>query len=225
MTLKAILFDFDGTLANSEEAHRGVWNRILAAYGTELGEQEYKRDYAGLPVPAGAHKVRKARGLAVDELELIERKTRLTAEVFASVPVELMPHAREALEWARGRGLRLALVTGTARAELTPTLDHHGLAGFFECVVTRDDVAHSKPDPESYLRALELLGLPASAALAIEDTCHGVQAADAAELEVVAIPNDYSRDHDFGEASFIADGLPAALDWIERERLGGTVER
>ncbi|OHV07650.1 HAD family hydrolase [Kushneria phosphatilytica] len=220
MALEGLLFDFDGTLGDSERAHHLVWNEILAPYGVEISDAEYKRRYSGNPVPACVAMVREDYGLEVPDETLIQAKVALTRQRFSEQPIALMAHAVETLDWAREQGLRLALITGSGREELMPTLEHHDLAHWFEAIVTRNDVTHSKPHPESYLTGLEQMQLGVDQAMALEDTHHGVQSAVAAGLEVIAIPNAYSSDHDFSAAIRVCDSLEAARDWLQGQLPG-----
>ncbi|WP_106476156.1 HAD family hydrolase [Phytohalomonas tamaricis] len=219
MSLKGILFDFDGTLADSENGHRDVWNDILAEFSVELDKETYKSNYSGIPAPAGAKRMVEDYDLPIESDELVKRKVERTVKHFSEQPVELMAHAREILEWAKDRGLRTALVTGSGRDELMPTVKHHELEKYFEFIITRNDVENSKPDPECYLKMMEQLGLSAEECLVMEDTEHGVKAGRNAGIEVIAVPNEYSVEHDFSDTVYTATDLKQAIEWIERHRL------
>lgn len=218
MTITAVLFDFDGTLADSEQGHRRVWNAILADYGITLDESLYKAELSGLPVPDTARRVIELFSPDVSVETLITRKTQETAAVFKETPVPLMPFARELLQACKAKGLKLALVTASSQAELKPSLEYHDLLKYFDTLVTRDDVTHSKPNPESYLLGLRRLGVEADQAFAVEDTSHGVDAAHAAQLRVLAVPNEYSQDHDFRHATAVVSGLNDVLAWMDAHR-------
>lgn len=217
--IKAILFDFDGTLANSEQNHFEVWNIVLAECGeAPLDEYTYTHGLAGLPVPEAARRVREHLSLTVPLEEVIKRKNVETGRYFTEHPVDLMPFAKEILTLCRERGLLLALVTASSRDELAPTFKHHELAPFFDAVVTRDDVERSKPFPDSYQLGLDRLGVSADESLAVEDTTHGVQAAYAAHIPVAAVPNAHSRSGDFSAATIVLDnGLEGVWHWIESQ--------
>ncbi|MGJ8514894.1 HAD family hydrolase [Carnimonas bestiolae] len=215
MALKAILFDFDGTLANTEEAHWRVWNKLLGRYDSALGADDFAANYTGLPVYATVEKLIGQFQLPVGVEELVQQKVNATIDVFGKEPPALMPHVIEALEWAEAAGLRMSIVTGSSRGELDAVCNAYDLYRFFEHSVTRNDVTHSKPDPECYLKALALMELEAYEAVAVEDTSFGVLAADAAQLEVVAVPHEQSRGQDFGAASHEANGLLDAIGWIK----------
>lgn len=218
-SIKAILFDFDGTLANSEQSHFEVWNRVLTQCGlAPLDEYTYTHGLAGLPVQEAARHVKERLSLPISMEELIERKVVETGRYFTEHPVEMMPFAKDILIHCREHGLLLALVTASSRDELAPTFKHHELAPFFDTVVTRDDVERSKPFPDSYQLGLERLGVSASEALAVEDTTHGVQAAHGAHIPVAAVPNAHSRSGDFSAATIVIDnGLEGVWQWIKAQ--------
>lgn len=218
-SIKAILFDFDGTLANSEQNHFEVWNIVLTACGeAPLDEYTYTHGLAGLPVPEAARHVKEHLSLAVPLDEIIKRKVDETGRYFTAHPVDMMPFAKEILSLCREHGLKLALVTASSRAELAPTFEHHALAPFFDAVITRDDVERSKPFPDSYLLGLERLGVSAEEALAVEDTSHGVQAAHDAHIPVAAVPNVHSSSGDFSSATVVInDGLEGVWHWINAQ--------
>lgn len=215
--INAVLFDFDGTLANSEQNHFEVWNIVLAACGeAPLDEYTYTHGLAGLPVPEAARHVKEHLSLAVPLNDIIQRKVAETGRYFTEHPVDMMPFAKDILTLCRELGLKLALVTASSRAELAPTFKHHDLAPFFDTVVTRDDVERSKPFPDSYLLGLERLGVSAKQAVAVEDTTHGVLAAHRAAIPVAAVPNEHSRNGDFSAATVVIDdGLQGVWRWIQ----------
>ncbi|ART62585.1 hypothetical protein B9H00_05585 [Kushneria marisflavi] len=211
----AVLFDFDGTLADSESAHHRVWNEILGEMGAHIDDEEYKRESSGVPVTQEVERLIQTRGLSISAKALVDRKVERTVASFTRDPIALMDHALEMLEWCREQGLPMALITGSGRQEIAPTLEHYDLTRFFDHIVTRNDVTHSKPHPECYLKGLSLCGIEAAQAVAIEDTCHGVNAAHAAGIDVIAIPNAYSRGQDVSRATVELESLAQARDWID----------
>lgn len=219
MTLKALLFDFDGTLVNSEPTHFKIWQTLLGGYGCRFTEEEFENHYAGLPIVATVERLISHFGLSVSKDDLIQQKLAKTLEVFDEHPPALMPHVLSTLEWAKAQGLRLALVTGSSRDEVIPVFDHYHFERFFDTVVTRTDVVNSKPDPECYLKALDALHIQPDEGIALEDTHSGVMAAHNAHLDVIAIPNEQTSDHDFAHTVYIAKGLDDALGWIKTNRL------
>jgi HAD superfamily hydrolase (TIGR01509 family) len=212
--LKAVLYDHDGTLVDSEAAHYRMWAGVLAAHGVALSESEYQSHYAGIPTSANAGDLVARFAMAVPAGRLAEAKKSATDAFLSREAFPLMPGVRESLAYFGARGLRLGIVTGAGHTGVSTTLRAHGLAADFEVIVTADDVARSKPAPDSYLLAIERLGLAAAECVAIEDTAHGVASARAAGMACVAVPNAMSARHDFSRASAVAASLAEATRWI-----------
>lgn len=214
MPLNAVLFDHDGTLVDSEGVHCRHWQALLADYGINLSDEDYRTAFAGIPTPANATRLAGEHDLPITAAELAARKDEITKAHLASEAFPLMPGARNALERLYGAGLKIAIVTGAGAHGVRSTIKSHGLGRFVDAIVSGDDVAHSKPAPDCYLLALEQLGIAASDGLALEDTRNGVTAATKAGLVCCAIPNAYSEHHDFTAAQQRFQDFDAAMTWI-----------
>jgi len=220
MSLRAVLFDHDGTLVDSEPRHFQAWNAALAPYGVVLSEALYREHYSGIATQANANDLVQRFGLRVDASALAREKSAILRAGLAQQAFALMPGAREAVLACRGAGLQLAVVTGASAAEVDNSLQAHALQQHFALIVANEDVARGKPHPDGYRLALQGLGLAASHCLAIEDTAHGVQAARAAGIDCLAIPNSYSQSHDFSAATTVLRDLVAATQFVQRRLQG-----
>jgi beta-phosphoglucomutase len=118
---------------------------------------------------------------------LISRKEDLTVERLKTSTINLMPYVQETLDFFKSKGLVMALVTASKRADVDEMFRKNGLDKYFSLLITRSDVINSKPDPESYNLAVERLGLQKSECLVFEDTLNGLRAAKAAGLTCFAI--------------------------------------
>jgi len=127
--------------------------------------------------------------------------------------VALRPGVGALLRRAQEAGLRLAIATTTSRSNLAALLTHAALPEF-DAIVAGEDVSSLKPHPEVYLKALELLDLPADAALAFEDSANGLRSAKAAGLRTIVTPSFYSAGEDFAGATAVLRDL----DGFEWER-------
>lgn len=204
---KAILFDHDGTLINSEAVHFKLWQQTLAPYGVELTDAYYNETMAGVPTSQNGVDVARDFNLSVEPAELASTKTRLTEEHLHKEPFPLMPGAQETMTLCHEQGVRIAIVTGGSKYSVQRTLECYGFADWIECVVAVEDVEHSKPAPDCYLMALEQMSLSAQQAMAVEDTEHGLAAAVAAGLPCVAIPTQQSIGHDLSKATAVYQSL------------------
>jgi beta-phosphoglucomutase len=177
--MDALLLDFNGTLSEDEPILCRIFQELFADAGKPITEAEYFEQLAGF---SDREVIRKWLGR--DDPALEERKIARYRELADGSTVSA--EAREAVRWASGRAA-LAVVSGSARAEIEPVLEAAGLRDAFAAVVSSDDIARSKPDPEGYLIALHLLGVEAGAAAAVEDSPAGVAAAKAASVYTAAV--------------------------------------
>lgn len=213
MRFKAVLFDHDGTLVESEGQHFALWNQVLAPYGFALTLAQYKDLYAGVPTDANAADLVERFGVQ-ESPEVLARLKNESAQAYLQANAfPLMPGVRESIAQLQAAKLRLGVVTGARGYAINATLRSHDLAPAFETVVSADDVVHSKPAPDCYLLALQRMGLAAQDVVAFEDTEHGVAAAVAAGLACVAIPTEMSASHDFSAATVTLPSMRDAVCW------------
>lgn len=191
MPLRAVIFDVDGVLVQSMERHHEAYRKAFEPLGVEIHRHEVYAN-EGRRSREVIEALAKERGMTLHPTQLDEMN-RAKQQAFAGFgPLPLYPGARELIDALHARGLRLAAVTGTARANV----DNHlrDILPRFDVVVTADDVARTKPDPEPYLAALGKLGVDAPHALVVENATLGIRAAKAAGLRVVAVTSTLSRD-------------------------------
>ena len=180
---RAVVFDFNGTLSDDEPILCDIFIHLFAEHGKPLSAQEYFDELAGLSDP---EIVRRWLGHDHPDVDMVigERVLRYRARVGDGSTIH--EHAREAVRYAAKR-VPVAIVSGAARAEIEPVVEAAGLAPLLTGVVSSDDVAEGKPDPEGYLRALELFdGVRPEDVVVLEDTEAGVAAAKAAGMRVIA---------------------------------------
>src|SRR5437867_12784664 len=195
-SFRAVIFDLDGVLADSEPWWNEIDAKLLAQYGVRY-RGEYHRNVLGVSYRLAVEFFKKAFGLSVSTDELIQRRGEIAPEFFAD-RVGLFPSAKEVLQELRRMNLRLAVATSSGSASARPSLDRHQLTAFFDVIVTGDEIEHGKPSPDIYLRAAKKLGVTATECLVIEDALSGIAAAKAAGMRVAAIPDRasvHSRDY------------------------------
>ncbi len=217
--LRAVLFDFDGTIADSEFAHLSCWNELLAPFKVKLDVAFYGPVCAGVRTEEIARRIVSHHpAVTAPASDLAIHKDAMYDTWIAAHDVPAMPGAVELIEHLSGLGLQIGLVTGAADASVRRTLTTHGLLERFATRVTHDDVAHGKPAPDSYLLALERLGIMADQAVALEDTSAGAASAKAAGIRTIAVPNAYTATHDFSMADAVVADLFVARnllsDWM-----------
>lgn len=181
--LRAIVFDFNGTLSDDEPLLCEIFVEMFTARGRPLSPQEYYDQLAGLSDPEIVV-TWLGRDYADVDGAVEERVQRYRDAVSDGSTVH--DHVREAVRYAAER-VPLAICSGAARAEIEPVVEAAGLTSLLRGIVSSDDVTDGKPHPEGYLKALALLdGVPAHAVLAIDDTEAGVASAKAAGLVTFA---------------------------------------
>lgn len=203
--MEALLFDFNGTISDDEGVQCGIYRELFAEHGRPLSEEEYFTELAGFSDPEIVDRWLGPGHPAAGEV--LAGRIRLFRERVgdgSTVP----PHVREALRSAAGR-VHLAVVSGAGRAEVETVVRVAGI-DVFELIVSAESVERGKPDPEGYLRALDLLGVAAGEAVAIEDSPPGVAAAKAAGLRCVALLGTVSAER-LQEADEITPRLDATL--------------
>ena len=200
--LRAVIFDLDGILADSEPWWNEIDSKLLAEYGV-IYRGEYHREVLGVSYRLAVEFYKKAFGLSASIEELMRRRGEIATEFFAN-RVGLFPSTKRTLERLRDMKVRLAIATSSVSASARPFLDRHGLTPFFDGIVTGDEIERGKPDPDIYLRAAKKLGIRADACLVIEDALSGIAAGKAAGMRVAAIPDrrfvearDYEKEADY----------------------------
>ncbi|MGF6309651.1 HAD superfamily hydrolase (TIGR01509 family) [Bradyrhizobium sp. i1.8.4] len=213
---RALIFDVDGTLAETEEVHRRAFNEAFAEAGLDWfwDQVTYGRllRVAGGKERIRAFDQRNAVPLLsfADIAELHRIKTARYAALIAAGGCPLRPGVRAFLDSARRRGQRLAIATTTSHGNIGALLAVSlGLdwADLFETIVAGDDVPRKKPAPDVYVEVLKRLGLPPADCIAVEDSGNGLVAASCAGVPVVITRSAYFGDDDFAEALLVVDDL------------------
>jgi beta-phosphoglucomutase len=185
LPVRAVIFDFNGTLSHDEPILCEIFCELFAHHGRPLSAQEYFDELAGLSDPEIVRAWLGRDHPSVDEVvqQRIARYRERVADA-SSVPKAV----REAVRYAGDR-VPVAIVSGAARAEIEPVIAASGLADLVGPIVAAEDVAEGKPHPAGYLRALTLLdgGVAASDALVFEDTEAGIASAKAAGIRCIAV--------------------------------------
>jgi HAD superfamily hydrolase (TIGR01509 family) len=223
--LKAIIFDVDGTLADTENVHRVCFNRAFVTAGlpwhwTQVQYGELLKITGGKERIAHYIDTYQSSILTAHErneliADLHRAKTRFYERTILSGSMQLRPGVAALIEAARDAGLRLAIATTTSPpnviALLKSTLGPDALP-FFEVIAAGDSVAHKKPAPDIYLSALKQLNLPASACIAIEDSNNGLRSALGAGIATLVTPSTYTAAEDFTDAARVVNALTELAD-------------
>jgi HAD superfamily hydrolase (TIGR01509 family) len=200
--LRAIIFDFDGVVADNEPIHCVIFQRILGKIGIFLSTDEYYAQYLGYDDKGCFAAVLAARGRPAPAETIDDLVKRKAAAYLEHIRAHLIifPGVQEFVRAAASR-YRLAIASGALRHEIEFILEQAGIRKEFEHITSSEDVTSGKPDPEGFLHALTGLnrimpadqpGLTASECLVIEDSMPGIQAAHRAGMKVLAVANTHS---------------------------------
>jgi len=200
MPIAAVVFDFNGTLSDDEPVLCEIFMHLFAEHGKPLSAQEYFDRLAGLSDPEIVR-----TWLGRDRPDVVaERVSRYRAAVADGSTVH--EHVRDAVRYAAER-VPLAICSGAARAEIEPVITAAGLAPCFRAIVSSDDVVEGKPDPEGYVKALELLGADPAEAVVFEDTEAGIASARAAGVGRVLAMRTTLEPHRLEQAHELIDRI------------------
>jgi HAD superfamily hydrolase (TIGR01509 family) len=191
MKTKALLFDFDGLILDTETAEFHVWQSIYREYGQEMLAETWGQVVGGYGLSNfdGAIHLVELVGNGLNARELHARYRSESDALILQQPV--LPGVVDYLDDARRLGLRLAVASSSPHSWVDTHLARLGLADRFDVIICRDDVppGRTKPHPDLFLKALDALGVKADEAIVFEDSPNGVNAARAAGIFVVAVPN------------------------------------
>lgn len=219
MRLRALIFDVDGTLAETEEAHRRAFNESFANAGMNWhwSVTEYTRL---LGTTGGKERIRRyrneTRAAQPSDKEIATLhadKTARYAEILRDEVLELRPGVRDLIDVGRKAGLKIAVATTTSRSNvdaLCRSCWGANAGSVFDVIAAGDEVAEKKPAPDVYHLALSRLGLNATRAIAFEDSIPGLGAALSAGLRCVITPSLYTQGQDFTDATWHSRDLTRA---------------
>ncbi|NNJ25990.1 HAD family hydrolase [Alienimonas chondri] len=205
MSIRAVAFDLDGTLLNSEDVFEKAGDELLARRG-----HEHSPEVRGLMLGKRAEE---AFAALIEHLGLKDTVEGLMEEVeelfrgHAEGRLALMPGAEALLNQVAESGLPTAVCTSSSRSYLQEMLEQFDLLGRFDALLGAEDVSRGKPHPEIYRTAAERLAVPIDALLVFEDSGTGCAAGVASGAVTVAVPNRHTAAMSFDGASFVAEGL------------------
>jgi len=205
--IRAVIFDFDGVILETEMPEYIAWREMCQEYGVDLPMAVWATTVGRTPFEVfnPYDYVEQQIGRPIDR-QMAEAKYRLRhQELLMKQPI--MPGVEERLKEARKLGLKLGVASSSPHEWVHGHLKRLGLHGYFDTIRTVDDVGRAKPDPDLYLAALEALGVTSEEAFAIEDSPVGITAARRAGLFCVAVPSVLTSQLDTSHANLRVDSL------------------
>jgi HAD superfamily hydrolase (TIGR01509 family) len=198
--LRAIIFDCDGVIADTEPLHMAAFQKVLLEEGIAVGKDEYYSQYLAYDDRGCFTKVFADRGLPLDEpllIDLIGRKSDYLDPVMRA-HLQLFPGVADFISLAAQR-YPLAIASGALRHEIEMVLEHGGVKHCFDVIISAEDVERGKPHPDPFLKAHSLLArtrrenVTPGECLVIEDSIHGISAAHAAGMVCLAVTNSFDE--------------------------------
>jgi HAD superfamily hydrolase (TIGR01509 family) len=220
--IKALVFDFDGTILDTETQHYNAFQEMYKEHGSELPLEVWGEcigTHSGFnPYEYLEEQINKK--LNHEELR-IKKTERALALIKEQKP---LPGIENYLKAAKEMGLKIGLASSSSRQWVMEHLERIGLSHYFEVIKTADDVEKVKPDPALYLKAVDELGVKPGEAIAFEDSVNGSLAAKKAGLYCVAIPNPVTRHMQFDEVDHQMESiaeleLAALIQLVEQHKL------
>lgn len=198
-----VIFDLDGVLVDTGWAHRQAWYDVAAKEGLAMSDEFFRRTF-GMQNAAILPMLRP--GISREELErLSDWKEQRYRDLVQERP-ELARGAEALLEDLERHGFRLAIGSSAPPENLDVFWNRLSLSNYFDARVTKEEIAESKPSPQTFLKAAQKLGLPLACCAVVEDAVPGVQGAHAAGMPVVAVTTTRSRE-DLAQADRVVDSL------------------
>jgi len=203
--IRAIVFDFDGLILDTEEPVYRSWLEVYEAHGEELPFERWVQIVGSTTTGFHPqHHLEERLGRSLPKEVLDRRIGRRTELVLAQ---KLLPGVLQHIDQAKALGLKLGVASSSTADWVRGHLSRLGILEKFDCLRCRDDVANAKPEPDLYIAVLECLGVSAAEAIAIEDSPNGVAAAKRAGLRCVAIPNSITAKLDLSGADVLLRSL------------------
>ncbi|WP_404427336.1 HAD family hydrolase [Ureibacillus chungkukjangi] len=204
--IKALIFDFDGTIIDTETAWYITFRDAYKTHGVNLTLEQYSQCLGTSLHSFNPYTHLKTHhNLPIDLEEFKQLVQQQHTEMM--IKERVRPGILQLLETAKSQGLKIGLASSSERTWIDKFVKLHGIEDYFECYCTADTVKNVKPDPELYLQALEKLGVEASEAIAIEDSPNGARAAVAAGIPTVVIKNDITNQLPFSEGHHTIESL------------------
>lgn len=203
--MRAVVFDMDGLMFNTEDVYTAVGTELLRRRGCEF-TRELKDAMMGLPAEASFTEMIRYCDLTETWTDLSIESNQLFIEYLPS-RIQPMAGLMKLLDALERAGIPKGIATSSARVLVDPCLTPFDLQKRFQFILTAEDILHGKPNPEIYLKAAQRFGIAPSEMMVLEDSHIGCRAAAAAGAFVVAVPGEHSKRHDFQMAALVAESL------------------
>lgn len=201
MTIKAIVFDLDGTLVDAKDWHYEALNEALSLFGLQISRADHENRFDGLPTKKKLEVLSEEQGLPVSLFPIISAIKQ--DSTLKHISNKCFPRVEKLLmfQWIKSMGYSTSVATNSIRKTAEAMLSASGLLNHLDILLTNEDVKMAKPNPEIYLLAAARLGVLPEECLVVEDHDYGIRAAEEAGCRVLRVPNVESVDTSLIEAA------------------------
>lgn len=204
--LKAVIFDMDGVLVDSEPVYFEVDKRLLGSFGLKV-DNEFLNRYIGVSNKDMMEDIIKRLNIEQSADELTEIKLRLSIKAFNEANLVTIPGVRELIAELTAHNISLAIASSSPRTIIETVINKLNISGFFKIIISGEEVKNGKPAPDIFLKAADLLGVNPNECMVIEDSENGVGAAFAAGIKCIGFANPNSGNQDLSKASAVVDDI------------------
>lgn len=206
VNIKAVIFDMDGVIVDSEPIHFESDKMIMRYYGKEITDEELFK-YIGMPSIDMWEEVKVKYGLTAQIEEISKRQSYYKKLLVENRELEPFDGIIQLLDKLKSKKIRIGLASSSSREFIELMLSKLGLKGYFEAIMSGEDVENGKPAPDIFLKASEQLNVESSSCLVIEDSMHGVKAAKSAGMKCIGFKSPNSLNQDLSLADEVVDSI------------------
>lgn len=212
--IKGIILDLDGLISDTERLHQKAYQNAFKDLGIELSGETYQKIW----IQDGNGLVYFLKQIDREDLDIekIRNLKKKYYDFYLETDLNPMPYAIEFIEYFYGK-VPMAVASASLKRDVKKVLEIFDIVKYLEFYLTYDDVIHSKPDPEIWLMSAEKLGLKPEECICLEDAEKGIIAANRANMPVIAIPNEYTKNNNFETADYHFNNLEEAKEFIDKK--------
>lgn len=213
--LKAVIFDFDGLIVDTEVVSLKIYQDLLSEHGFSFSKEEYSKYYSGKTEAENIHRVINTYHLSLSYQECLEKVLDIEQKLI-SLGVELKAGVKPLLMYLKENNYKVALATSSMKDRALSILKNHDIIQFFDDFVFSEDVKSSKPNPEVFLKACEKLNVLTDEAIVLEDSENGIMASCNAHIPVICIPDMKRPAKEFLEkTTAVYETLNDVIDYLK----------
>lgn len=217
--LRAVIFDMDGLMIDTERLHHESFKTVLEQYGIKpVPNTQGVIHISGISAEANWEHFKKQYGFNANTQDLTKAKNDTHLKLLQD-KVEAMPGLLELLKNLKADGYKVGIASSSIRDHINLIVDRLGIANYFDAITSGEEVSNGKPTPDIFLKAATKLGTDPAQCLVLEDAMNGLHAGKAAGMHVIVVPNEFTQDEDFSAA----DLRVSSLEELNSERLAAVV--